>query len=231
MRRATRRASATNPLFHAGCPQQVAPEGRSEATPAAARSRSASRTAAGFSASPRQVGKRATTGRHHTAMTVHVTSVALSYGADEVLADVSAIIRPRDRVALVGRNGAGKTTLLRILAGELQPDQGEISMPPGTRVALHDQRPPLAGDRHAGLVRRRRSREGGGARGRAARARGADGRAPHRRRPSPLRRRPARVRAGGRLRVADAARGGRARPGVLARPTSTGRCARSRAAS
>ena len=78
-------------------------------------------------------------------MTVHVTSAALSYGADEVLADVSAIIRPRDRVALVGRNGAGKTTLLRLLAGELQPDRGEISMPPGTRVALHDQRPPLAG--------------------------------------------------------------------------------------
>jgi ATP-binding cassette subfamily F protein 3 len=78
-------------------------------------------------------------------MTVHVTSVALSYGADEVLADVSAIIRPRDRVALVGRNGAGKTTLLRLLAGELGPDRGEISAPPGTRVALHDQRPPLAG--------------------------------------------------------------------------------------
>jgi ATP-binding cassette subfamily F protein 3 len=78
-------------------------------------------------------------------MTVHVTSAALSYGADEVLADVSAIVRPRDRVALVGRNGAGKTTLLRLLAGELAPDRGEISMPPGSRVALHDQRPPLAG--------------------------------------------------------------------------------------
>jgi ATP-binding cassette, subfamily F, member 3 len=78
-------------------------------------------------------------------MTVHVISVALSYGADEVLSDVSATIRPRDRVALVGRNGAGKTTLLRLLAGELTPDRGDISLPPGTRVALHDQRPPLAG--------------------------------------------------------------------------------------
>jgi ATP-binding cassette subfamily F protein 3 len=79
-------------------------------------------------------------------VTVHVSSVALSYGADEVLADVSAIVRPRDRVALVGRNGAGKTTLLRILAGELQPDRGEVSLPTGSRVALHDQRPPLTGD-------------------------------------------------------------------------------------
>src|SRR5437764_1284583 len=74
------------------------------------------------------------------------SGVALSFGADEILSDVSAIVRPRDRVALVGRNGAGKTTLLRILAGELDPDRGEISLPAGTRVALHDQRPPLAGD-------------------------------------------------------------------------------------
>jgi ATP-binding cassette, subfamily F, member 3 len=76
-------------------------------------------------------------------VTLHVSTVALSYGADEVLTDVSAIVRPRDRVALVGRNGAGKTSLLRILAGELAPDRGEVSLPAGSRVALHDQRPPL----------------------------------------------------------------------------------------
>jgi ATP-binding cassette subfamily F protein 3 len=79
-------------------------------------------------------------------VTVHITSVGLSYGADEVLQDVSAIIRPRDRVALVGRNGAGKTTLLRLMAGELVPDRGEITREAGSRIALHDQRPPLASD-------------------------------------------------------------------------------------
>ncbi len=77
-------------------------------------------------------------------MTVHITSVGLSFGADMILDDVSAIIRPRDRVALIGRNGAGKTTLLRMVAGELTPDKGEISVTTGTRIALHDQRPPLA---------------------------------------------------------------------------------------
>ena len=45
-------------------------------------------------------------------------------------------------MALSGRNGCGKTTLLRILAGEIGADEGRISMPGGTRVALHDQRPP-----------------------------------------------------------------------------------------
>ncbi len=75
---------------------------------------------------------------------VHLTQIGRSYGGDVVLGDVSAILRPRDRVALVGRNGAGKTTLLRIIAGELDLDAGTVSMPAGTTVALHDQRPPLA---------------------------------------------------------------------------------------
>jgi ATP-binding cassette, subfamily F, member 3 len=76
-------------------------------------------------------------------MSLHLTQIRLSFGGDEVLSDVSAIVRPRDRVALVGRNGAGKTSLLRIIAGELEPEGGIMSQTGGTRVALHDQRPPL----------------------------------------------------------------------------------------
>src|SRR4051794_4735341 len=48
----------------------------------------------------------------------------------------------RERMTLSGRNGAGKTTLLRMLAGEASIDGGELSFAKGTRVALHDQRPP-----------------------------------------------------------------------------------------
>jgi ATP-binding cassette subfamily F protein uup len=43
-----------------------------------------------------------------------------------LLARASLSLSAGDRVGLVGRNGAGKSTLLRILAGELQPDAGEI---------------------------------------------------------------------------------------------------------
>jgi len=64
--------------------------------------------------------------------------------AGNVLFDgVSFSVERRDRVALSGPNGAGKTTLLRILAGETEKHGGELAFQKGTRIALHDQRPPL----------------------------------------------------------------------------------------
>src|SRR5712671_2298930 len=56
---------------------------------------------------------------------------------------VSFKVERRERVALSGPNGAGKTTLLRMLAGETEVHGGELAFQKGTRVALHDQRPPL----------------------------------------------------------------------------------------
>ena len=56
---------------------------------------------------------------------------------------VSFKVERRERLALSGPNGAGKTTLLRMLAGETSPDGGQLVFDKGTRVALHDQRPPL----------------------------------------------------------------------------------------
>ncbi len=64
--------------------------------------------------------------------------------AGSVLFDgVSFSVERKDRVALSGPNGAGKTTLLRILAGGTEKHGGELAFAKGTRVALHDQRPPL----------------------------------------------------------------------------------------
>ena len=67
--------------------------------------------------------------------------------AGAVLFDgVSFSVERRDRIALSGPNGAGKTTLLRMLAGETEKHGGELAFQKGTRVALHDQRPPLERD-------------------------------------------------------------------------------------
>jgi ATP-binding cassette subfamily F protein 3 len=67
--------------------------------------------------------------------------------AGSVLFDgISFSVERRDRVALSGPNGAGKTTLLRMLSGETERHGGELAFQKGTRVALHDQRPPLERD-------------------------------------------------------------------------------------
>jgi ATP-binding cassette, subfamily F, member 3 len=63
---------------------------------------------------------------------------------DPLFDGVSFKVERRDRLSLAGPNGSGKTTLLRMLAGELGLDGGELAFAKGTRVALHDQRPPLA---------------------------------------------------------------------------------------
>ena len=59
---------------------------------------------------------------------------------------VSFKLERRDRLALAGPNGAGKTTLLRMLIGETSIEGGELVVEKGTRIALHDQRPPLDRD-------------------------------------------------------------------------------------
>jgi ATP-binding cassette subfamily F protein 3 len=62
---------------------------------------------------------------------------------DPLFDGVSFKVERRDRVALSGPNGTGKTTLLRALVGETSLQGGELAFQKGTRVALHDQRPPL----------------------------------------------------------------------------------------
>lgn len=59
-----------------------------------------------------------------------------------LLAGVSFKLERGERMTIAGRNGAGKTTLLRMLAEEESIDRGELSLAKGTRIALHDQRPP-----------------------------------------------------------------------------------------
>ncbi len=61
---------------------------------------------------------------------------------EPLLRGISFKLERRDRMSLSGRNGAGKTTLLRMIAGEASIDGGELVLAKGTRVALHDQRPP-----------------------------------------------------------------------------------------
>src|ERR671932_330836 len=74
---------------------------------------------------------------------VIATNLRKEFSGDPLFDGVSFKVERRDRVALAGPNGAGKTTLLRALAGETSLQAGDLAFQKGTRVALHDQRPPL----------------------------------------------------------------------------------------
>ncbi len=62
-------------------------------------------------------------------------SVTKRFGAQPLFRDISLTVNDGDRLALIGPNGAGKSTLLKILAGEVDPDSGEVSLRKRARVA------------------------------------------------------------------------------------------------
>jgi len=69
-------------------------------------------------------------------------NISLSYGGKPLLDKVNANIERGDRICLLGVNGTGKSSLLRILAGEADPDSGEIVRSSGVRVARLSQQVP-----------------------------------------------------------------------------------------
>ena len=68
------------------------------------------------------------------------TGIYQQYG-DRVLFDrVTFTIGTRDKVGLVGRNGAGKSTMLKIIAGDLNPDEGKVQRESGSTLGfLHQE--------------------------------------------------------------------------------------------
>jgi ATP-binding cassette, subfamily F, member 3 len=66
-------------------------------------------------------------------------NISKSYGALEVLSDVSFTVTDATILGLVGANGAGKTTLLRIITGEQHCDHGSVNMPSSVRMSYLEQ--------------------------------------------------------------------------------------------
>lgn len=60
---------------------------------------------------------------------VSVDGLTVEFGGTTLFSNVSFVINPKDRIALMGKNGAGKSTLLKILAGVRNATRGSVSVP------------------------------------------------------------------------------------------------------
>ncbi|AFC84840.1 ATP-binding cassette domain-containing protein [Frateuria aurantia] len=70
---------------------------------------------------------------------IEARDVSQAYEGRHLLAGLSTTIMRGDRIGIIGPNGAGKSTLLKILLGELNPEQGEVTLGTGLQIAYFDQ--------------------------------------------------------------------------------------------
>ena len=63
-----------------------------------------------------------------------LTNVQKFFGSTHILKDINCTLKSGERLGIVGTNGCGKTTLLRIIAGELEKDEGSISLSKGLKL-------------------------------------------------------------------------------------------------
>jgi ATPase subunit of ABC transporter with duplicated ATPase domains len=69
--------------------------------------------------------------------TLKATGLAAGHGARALFSGLDLVIGSGDVIGLVGANGAGKSTLLRLLAGELEPEDGAVTLTPATATVGH----------------------------------------------------------------------------------------------
>jgi len=70
---------------------------------------------------------------------LNAQSVTKQFGAKPLFFNISLTVEDGDRIGLIGPNGAGKSTLLAILAGQVEPDSGEVAVRKRARAAYVPQ--------------------------------------------------------------------------------------------
>lgn len=68
-----------------------------------------------------------------------IKNLSISFGMQELFKNINLHIEKREKVGIIGVNGAGKTTFLKIIMGIIEPDEGEIIVENGLRIALLPQ--------------------------------------------------------------------------------------------
>ncbi len=78
----------------------------------------------GFQAGTKRLGKQV----------LELKNISKSFGEQQFVDNFDFLVTPGDRIGIIGANGSGKTTLLNMIAGRIEPDQGEIEV--GSTVSI-----------------------------------------------------------------------------------------------
>ncbi|TIV16790.1 MAG: ABC-F family ATP-binding cassette domain-containing protein, partial [Mesorhizobium sp.] len=70
---------------------------------------------------------------------IRLENIGKQNGRQIVFIEASAALQKGEKVGLVGPNGAGKTTLFRMIIGEEQPDEGQVSVDRGVTIGYFSQ--------------------------------------------------------------------------------------------
>ena len=57
---------------------------------------------------------------------IDLKNISVKFGDNQVLKDLNLYIRDKEFITFLGPSGCGKTTTLRIIAGFIEPDEGEV---------------------------------------------------------------------------------------------------------
>jgi ATP-binding cassette subfamily F protein 3 len=77
---------------------------------------------------------------------IAINNLSVEFSSHPLFTDISFVINPSDKIALVGKNGAGKSTMLKILAGLQSPSAGTVAIPSEVTIGYLPQQMKLADD-------------------------------------------------------------------------------------
>jgi ATP-binding cassette subfamily F protein 3 len=73
---------------------------------------------------------------------LNISGITVRLGGRTIIDRATAALPGRAKIGLIGRNGAGKSTLMKVMMGFIEPDEGRLDMPRGTRIGYIAQEAP-----------------------------------------------------------------------------------------